>query len=135
MIPAFVLPSVAYSDTTTLKTWGIDDPHGGILHGIEIFDSAADEVIGWAFAVERQELAFLDLEELFVRPNWRRRGYASRLASELLQLADCRGHKLRAWIPHSDYGTENIAAVRAVMKKLDLGVIRSSVRWAAAAAR
>ena len=135
MIPCFVLPSLAYSGATILKTWGIDDPFGGTLHGIEIFDGAADEVIGWTFVVERQELAFLDVEELFVRPKWRRRGYASQLTSEIRRLAERCGRKLRAWIPHSDYGTQNIAAVRAVMRKLGLGVIRSSVRWAAAAAR
>ena len=102
---------------------------------MEIFDGTADEIIGWAFAVERQTLAFLDIEELFVRPDWRRHGYASQLTSELMRLAERRGRKLRAWIPHSDYGTQNIASVRAIMRKLRLGVIRSSVRWAAAVAR
>ncbi len=135
MIPADILPPVAYSSATTLRIWEIEEPLGGTLHGMEIFDGTADEIIGWAFAVERQTLAFLDIEELFVRPDWRRHGYASQLTSELMRLAERRGRKLRAWIPHSDYGTQNIASVRAIMRKLRLGVIRSSVRWAAAVAR
>jgi GNAT superfamily N-acetyltransferase len=116
-----------------LRTWGIDDPLGGIFHGIEILDVANNEIIGWAFAVMRG--SFLDVEEIFVRPKWRRSGYASQLTSKLKLLANQLDRKLRAWIPHSDYGRENIPAVRAILKQLNLGVIRSSVRWAAAVGR
>lgn len=75
-IPASYMPSLpVIGNGNNLRTWGIDDLLGGILHGIEIFDSNADELIGWAFAVERE--SFLDVEELFVRPAWRRRRHAS----------------------------------------------------------
>jgi GNAT superfamily N-acetyltransferase len=116
-----------------LRTWAIKDPLGGVFHGIEIWDITNDEILGWAFAVERD--SFLDVEEIFVRPKWRRRGHASQLISELKLLVNRLNHKPRAWIPHSDYGTDNIPAVRAVLKQLSLGVIRSSVRWAAAVGR
>jgi len=42
-------------------TWGMPDRFASTpLHGLEIFDAAADECIGWAFVVERS--GFADIE-------------------------------------------------------------------------
>jgi GNAT superfamily N-acetyltransferase len=115
------------------RTWGIHDPLGGLLHGIEVVDLSADELIGWGFAVERD--AFLDIEELFVRPKWRNQGYASRMATEFIKLSTRLGRHLRAWIPHSDCNKRNLSALKAVLRHLGLSVQSSPERWAGAIGR
>ena len=114
----------------TLHTWEINDLFGNILHGAEIVDSIEDEMIAWGFAIERK--SSLELEELFVRPNWRMRGYASQLTTEFSQIAARRRRQLRAWIPHSDAGKRNQPALNAALRHLGLSCNPSPVRWAAA---
>lgn len=118
------------SDQIELRTWGVKDLFGDTLHGVEIADCLADEIIAWGFAIERS--ASLELEELFVRPNWRMKGYASQLTAEFSQLGTRLGKQLRAWIPHSDAGKQNQIAVNKVLRRLRLSRKPSPVRWAAA---
>jgi GNAT superfamily N-acetyltransferase len=113
-----------------LRWWAFEDLFGNILHGREIVDSSGDEMIAWGFLIERK--ASLELEELFVRPNWRRRGYATELANEFSQLSSRLDKKLRAWIPHPDAGKLNQPALNAVLRRLGLSRNPSPVRWAAA---
>jgi GNAT superfamily N-acetyltransferase len=113
-----------------LHTWAIEDLYGKILHGAEIIDSIEDELIAWGFAIEREKT--LELEELFVRPQWRMRGYASQLTTEFSQLARRLRKQLYAWIPHSDVGKCNRPALNAVLRQLGLSYAPSPVRWAAA---
>ena len=114
-----------------IYTWGIKDLFGDILHAAEIVDCLQDEMIAWGFAIQG-ESPFLELEELFVRPNWRMRGYASQLTTEFLRLGARLGKQIRAWIPHSDIGELNQPALNAVFRRLGLSCNPSPVRWAAA---
>jgi len=123
-------PSMRNSAQIEFRTWGIKDLFDDILHGAEIVDTMEDEIIAWGFAIERS--SSLELEELFVRPNWRMRGYASQLTTEFSQLATRLGKQLRAWIPHSDAGKRNQPALNAVLRCLGLSRHPSPVRWAAA---
>ena len=123
-------PSRRYSGQTQLSIWGVKDLFGYAIHGREVVDSARDEMLGWGFAVERE--SSLWLEELFVRPNWRRRGYASELAAEFIQLSGRLGKPLYAWIPHPDAGKPNRRALKAMLRRLGLSRKRSPVRWAGA---
>jgi GNAT superfamily N-acetyltransferase len=113
-----------------LRHWGIEDLLGNILHGREIVDSNEDEIFAWGFAIEGK--AFLEIEELFVRPNWRRCGYATQLTGEFSQLSARLAKKLRAWIPHPDAEKSNQQALNAVLSQLGLSCRPSPVRWAAA---
>lgn len=122
-------PSPGKTAGINLRTWEIKDLFGNVLHGAEIVDPVEDEMIAWGFAIERK--AFLEIEELFVRPNWRMCGYASQLITEFSQLAACLGSQLRAWIPHSDAGEKNQPALNAVLRHLGLSRKPSPVRWAA----
>lgn len=110
------------------RSWGIPDPLGGVLHGIEMCDVAADEVIAWAFAVERDDV--LDIEEFFVRPAWRSKGYGNLLAGGMLRLSGQCGRPLRAWVAHVDATTANRPALSATMRAFGLEVRRSSEPWA-----
>jgi GNAT superfamily N-acetyltransferase len=110
--------------------WGVRDIlRGGVLHGCELYDLANDERIGWAFAVPRD--GFLDIEELFVRPPYRRRGYGTRLSQILLKRSVLLNLPLRLWVSYADCGQENRAVLEGVLSKLDLQLTNSSCRWAA----
>jgi GNAT superfamily N-acetyltransferase len=109
--------------------WNEPDVLGGRLHGLELYDGDADERIGWAFAAERGD--FLDLEELFVRPAYRGRGHGNRLAEMVLNLSRTLKRPIRAWIPFADCDPGNRPALGSIIAKLDLGVHRSGVAWAA----
>jgi len=56
---------------------GSNEHGGGVFHAREFVRAADGEVIGWSFAVERG--ALVEIEELFVRPSFRMRGYGRRL--------------------------------------------------------
>jgi GNAT superfamily N-acetyltransferase len=111
-----------------IRSWGIKTPLGNIQHGVEIYDHHIDEMIAWGFAIERENT--LDLEELFVRPKWRKQGYGSELAKEFVNLSTCRGKKLHAWIPHPDVKSENKLALEKILYHLNLKFKQSPFRWA-----
>jgi GNAT superfamily N-acetyltransferase len=128
-LPA-VAPYTVNADGRHLATWAIINTLGSVTHGVEITDGSTDEMIGWGFAIERDE--FLDVEELFVRPDWRMQGHASRLASQLAARATDVGKALRVWIPHSDIGGRNSKALTCLLHRLGLSLQASPVTWAAA---
>jgi GNAT superfamily N-acetyltransferase len=110
--------------------WGVRDVlRGGTLHGCEVYDLANDERIGWAFAVERD--GFLDIEELFVRPAFRRRGYAGKLTQILVMRSAALNLPLRLWVSYADCGPENRAALDGTLRRLGLHLRNSPFRWAA----
>ncbi len=107
--------------------------HGGdLIHGREVYDGSNDERIGWTFAVHRD--GFLDVEELFVRPQYRGHGHGSQLLEMLLALAADLKRPLRLWVPFADWTPENIPLVERVVEKLGLSLFHANVRWAAAMA-
>ena len=110
--------------------WGhLDILQGEILHGREIYDLESDERMAWAFAVPRD--GFLDIEELYVRPNYRRRGYGMLLSEMLHELSDQVRLPLRAWIPWADCGEEDRDALNRILGKLGLSLRNTSQPWAA----
>ena len=114
----------------TVATSGVIDGLGRPLHLCEIHDRANDEPVGWSLAV--QTAASLDVEELFVRPAYRGRGYGRTLADELITLRTACEQPLVAWIPHADAGTS--PARDAVLRHAGLEVRDTDVRWAAGVA-
>jgi GNAT superfamily N-acetyltransferase len=107
--------------------------HGGdAIHGREVYDGSNDERIGWTFAVHRE--GFLNVEELFVRPQYRGHGHGSQLVEMLLELAAKLKRPLRLWIPFADWTPSNLPLVEAIVDKLGLRLFHADVRWAAAMA-
>lgn len=123
-------PQQMYTGGIHSLAWGVLNPLNCVLHGLEVYDGSVDEMIAWSFAIERA--GFLDIEELFVRPNWRMHGYARQLAVDLVELASRLGKGLRTWIPHSDAGMSNRPALHAVLRHLGLSLQPCPERWAAA---
>jgi GNAT superfamily N-acetyltransferase len=65
--------------------------------------------LGWSFSVIRD--GFFDVEELFVQPQWRKRGYGTRLFGLTETRANQNGIPLRLWVPHADcMSDDNLSA-------------------------
>ena len=107
--------------------------HGGdTLWGCEVHDGTGDEHMGWAFAVHRE--GYLDVEEFFVRPQFRGQGIANRLVEMLLKTTAVVKLPLRVWIPFADWTESNIPAIENITSKLGLTLVETDERWAAAVA-
>ena len=126
------VPLPRYPAGIVTQWWSVPDPLGGSLYGIEVCDRSADEMIGWGFAVERDE--FLDVQELFVRPAWRNKRYGSTIARGFKKIAQQLRRLPRAWIPHADMDPTNRAALNAVLRRLSLTLERVPIRSVGAVA-
>lgn len=137
-----MFPSLMKEKGILERDWGIQDlvakvlpveelyeASPGVLHGVEIYNAEIDECVGWAFAVCRD--GFLDVEELFVRPAFRRAGYGSRLARMLNELAGYLGLPLRLWVSYADWKEDNKIGLEKIIRRLSLRLVSSNVRWAA----
>jgi GNAT superfamily N-acetyltransferase len=110
-------------------SWGITDVLGEIFHCAEILDGENDECIAWAFVVQRD--GFADVEELFVRPVYRGRGYGSVLATIVNEIAQSHGLPLRLWVSHADAGSSSQPTFQRILQHLRLSLSPSGCRWAA----
>ena len=108
--------------------WVAPAPLGNEMFGTELWDAENDERQAWAYATPRD--GFLDIEELFVRPQYRRQGLATDLVRELRRAASEARLPLRAWIPWPDVKRENMPGVRAVLRRLNLEMGPSPFPWA-----
>jgi GNAT superfamily N-acetyltransferase len=107
---------------------GEPEEHGhGVFHCREFVD-ADDERIAWVFAVERS--GFMEVEELFVRPRFRRNGYGTRLIRSIRELTLGRKCHLKGWISYADVAPENLIVLRKFLSSLGLVLKQSNVRWA-----
>lgn len=104
----------------------------GMLHTLEVVDADQNELIGWAMMIERD--GFLDVEDLFVRPAWRRKGFGTSIAEHVKRHAANLGAPLRMWISHADVRALNAGMCAPILHLLGLRVDRSGVSWAAAVA-
>jgi GNAT superfamily N-acetyltransferase len=131
IVPIGCATSPAHAGSGILEiTWGHPDSFAPTpLHGFEYFDASNDECVGWAFVVERQE--FADIEELFVRPTYRRKGYGRRLAKLILASPHISGRSLRLWVSHADQQDVSTPAFTKTLQNLGLSVRPTSRRWAA----
>lgn len=102
---------------------------GCVYHGIE-FRDPQDLRIAWALAVQREE-GWLEVEELFVRPTFRRQGHGKALVRRLDDLARELECKLKMWISHADIDASNISIIDKLIAPFGLARKASPYRWAA----
>lgn len=111
-------------------TWAVEDPlSGSPLHGVEIFDTTNNECVAWCFITERD--GYLDVEELFVRPQYRRTGHGRTLVRAIQRLAIKQQLPLRLLIPHADHNSSNDIAFLKLTRLLKLSVHASADKWLA----
>jgi len=114
---------------TRIHWWGVPDCLNGVFHGVEIVGPDSER-IAWLFAVEREE--FLDVEELFVRPEHRNKGNARRLVHQLHdKLAEQSGKQIRYWVPFPDTAHETLTVFQRLIAPFGFSLRPSEVRWAA----
>jgi esterase/lipase superfamily enzyme/GNAT superfamily N-acetyltransferase len=99
------------------------------VHGREIVDAATGERLAWAFLVRRGN--DLEIEEFFVWPTHRRKGYARKLVELIHEFIHQSGLQLRAWVPFADAGAENRQALLRLFQMLGLHIRPSPIRSAA----
>jgi GNAT superfamily N-acetyltransferase len=107
--------------------WGIPDFAGRIFHAREFHDTRSDERMAWTFAVQNQD--YLDVEELFVRPQYRRQGYGTRLLQSLGALSTEVRLPLRFFIPFADCTPQNLSVVERLLSKEGYYLFPGGMRW------
>jgi GNAT superfamily N-acetyltransferase len=98
------------------------------LYGGEIRDIRSDDRKGWAFASEYD--GFLDVEELFVKPKYRGKGYSKQLISILERVSERLSVPLRFWVSHPDNEVANMKILRNLCHGYGWRLSYSEVRWA-----
>lgn len=107
------------------RSWGVREVTGGILHCRE-FVAVGKKTIAWMYAVERD--GALEVEELFVMPQFRFKGYGKKLTHLTAALASEKSMPLRYWLSHADATPNNLAIVERLLRPLQ--VRPSGERWA-----
>jgi hypothetical protein len=93
---------------------------GGILHSLELVDRNGLP-LAWVLGVARRGV--LHVEELFVKPQFRRRGYGNRLIRAVSKLAHDRGCEIKIWISYADVRPENLRVIDKLSHSIGLGLI------------
>jgi len=112
----------------SITEWGLPNPARPLLHGVSMFDHDQNEEAAWAFAFEENES--LDVEEFFVSPRYRKRGFARDLLKSMSQLAIKVGKPFKYWLPIID----NVLLgqdVHDLAWNFNLRIEESPVKWAA----
>ena len=110
--------------------WSAHDEDDHHIYAFEVRDANHKERLAWVFVIERE--GALEIEELYVRPEYRRL-YGRWLADRVLQLAHEKGLPLRLWIAFADCRTETkqLASVLATARRIGIRFQRPQVPWAA----
>jgi esterase/lipase superfamily enzyme len=97
------------------------------IHGREIVDADSGDRVAWAFCSKRD--GFLDIEEFFVWPSERKKGYARVLARMVKDLAKSMNLPLRMLVSFADSIDPNWPNVEHAAKLLDLHLSESPNSW------
>jgi len=107
-----------------------DESKLGTVYSLEILDGDNDILAGWAHVVQKPRES-IDVEELFIRPEYRRKGLGTQLVREILELQKNRPAPIRFWVPWGDHTDHNATALLRWAKKTGIRLEPSGVRWAA----
>ncbi|EMI43562.1 putative hydrolase family protein [Rhodopirellula sp. SWK7] len=106
--------------------WGIDQSTG--VHCIDIYDVDRDEYLAWAFCVVRD--GSVDVDEFFVRPEERGKGYARELCRHVLRLVSQIGKPIRLVVGFADTEDYAISGAEAIARLFQVDLVEADVRWA-----
>jgi GNAT superfamily N-acetyltransferase len=99
-----------------------------IIYGVEIRDSKLDGRKAWGFAFQYD--GYLNVEELFIKPKYRGRGYSKQLISSFERISKQLSLPLRFWISHPDNNIPNMVILEHMAGKNGYHLSYSGVRWA-----
>lgn len=110
-----------------ILNWGIKSLLNDMLHAVEVYDAESNDTIAWGFAIEHDDI--IDIEELFVKPNWRQKGYGTEIATNFVQLSNSLRKPLHALIPFIDDNISNQQALSSIIDCLGLSIRASNFNW------
>jgi GNAT superfamily N-acetyltransferase len=114
------------------RRWVVRDEWYRRIYGFELWDEAGQDRRAWTFVLEKDGV--LEIEELYVRPEFRRQGYGRVLTEKVREVARAKEQPLRLWVPFADCRQEdpsNYPALIAVARLLGLQFQPCPVIWAA----
>ena len=85
--------------------WSARDEEDHRVYAYEVHGPGRDLRRAWAFVIERD--GALEVEELYVRPEFRRLGHGRWMADRVAELARKKGMSLRLWVPFADCKSES----------------------------
>lgn len=106
--------------------WSLTDSIG--VHGREIVDAKSHERLAWAFCVRRDQ--YLDVDEFFVWPEERGKGYGRCLAMMVRALSEQTKCPIRTWVSFADTEENSLPAAEAAARLLGVDLGESPVQWA-----
>jgi GNAT superfamily N-acetyltransferase len=112
--------------------WAARDEEDHRIYAFEIHDPRSDVRRAWTFVIERD--GALEVEELYVRPEYRRQGHGRWLADCVAELARKKQIPLRLWLAFADCKSEserNYPALVSTARRLGVQFEASPVPWAA----
>lgn len=125
--PGHVAPLVHRNGIVCLEwKWSLSSSVG--VHGREIVDAESHERLAWAFCICRGN--FLDIDEFFVWPSERGKGYGRHLASMVQSLSTRLRCPIRMWVSFADTERTNLPAAEVAAKLLGVQLGESPVQWA-----
>lgn len=108
------------------------DEFGRDLYSVVIVDQVGDDPVAWAL-IQRRDGA-LEIEDLFVRPEYREKGFGSSLAKRVVELAKAIALPIRIWVDFADSkqeSPETYSALTAMAKRLGVQFHQSNLIQAA----
>jgi len=124
---SYFKPSGGEKTVSILSYQGLD-AIGRKTYCFSIYDATQDDRLGWTLVVIHEDR--IVVEDLFVKPEHRRRGYGSWLAETLKELSAKLRIPLTLWVPWVDAGWENFEPLSALCNKLGLVLENTTVKWA-----
>jgi GNAT superfamily N-acetyltransferase len=112
--------------------WVARDEWDRRVYGFEIWNEKESERQGWSFVMETKDA--VEIEDLYVRPEFRGMGLGKVLANKVRGMANAKKMPLRAWVPFADCKQENPSnypAIIAIAKLLGIQFQFCREIWAA----
>lgn len=112
--------------------WSARDEEDHRIYAFEVHHSRGDARCAWTFVIERDGV--LEVEELYVRPEFRRLGHGRWLADRVAELARKKHMPLRLWVSFADCKSEsesNYSALVSTARRLGVRFRACPVPWAA----
>ncbi len=112
--------------------WSARDEEDQRIYAFEVHDPQSDERRAWTFVIERD--GALEVEELYVRPEYRRLGHGRWMADRVAELSRKKRMPLRLWVAFADCKAEsesNYSALVSTARRLRVRFQACPVPWAA----
>jgi GNAT superfamily N-acetyltransferase len=114
------------------RDWMHYDVFGRALLAVEVNDLDKDERIGWCFLIDLKPV--FEVEEFFVMPAYRRKGYGTELMKRVLEAAQFIDRSVLFWISHPDWNANQRPITQAFLENFGFVISGRDVRWASAKA-